>query len=222
LVLGHVRRALELFYEPWESWRNEIDEFVHIGEDVVVTRQTGYLRGRDGIEVTARTSAVWTFREGAVSEFTHYNELEEALQAAGLEEWAVSEDDVEIVRRVLAAWNRRDPDAARIHLAPEIEWEPASPSAVERSVYRGHDEVAHAAAALWETWEVFRFDETEIRVLGDSLVWLGHVHLKGSASQVELDQVFGITFSLRGGKVVRGRAFPSWEGALEAAGFEDL
>jgi ketosteroid isomerase-like protein len=81
-----AKRALERFYEPWESWRIEIDEFVRVGEDVVVTRQTGYLRGRDGIEVTARTSAVWKFRDGVVTEWTHYNELAEALEAAGLSE----------------------------------------------------------------------------------------------------------------------------------------
>ena len=80
-----VRRAWERFFEPWESWRVEIDEFV-IGENTVVTRQTGYMRGRDGIEVTARTCAVWTFRDGAISGFTHYPELEEALEAAGLSE----------------------------------------------------------------------------------------------------------------------------------------
>src|SRR5262245_25297547 len=81
-----MKRLWEGFSELWESWRTEIDEFIQIGENVVVTRQTGYLRGRDGIEVTARTSGVWTFREGAVSEFAQYNEHDEALEAAGLEE----------------------------------------------------------------------------------------------------------------------------------------
>ena len=79
---ARARRALEGFYEPWESWRIETDEFIQISEDIIVTRQTGYLWGRDGIEVTTRTSAVWTFREGAVTEFAHYNELEGALEAA--------------------------------------------------------------------------------------------------------------------------------------------
>jgi ketosteroid isomerase-like protein len=79
-----IRRALEGFYGMWESWRIEIDEFIEVGEDTVATRQTGYLRGRDGIEVTARTSAVWKFRDGVVTEWTHYTELEEALEAAGV------------------------------------------------------------------------------------------------------------------------------------------
>ena len=83
---GHkdVKRVWKGFSEQWESVRTEI-EFVHIGENVVATRQTGYLRGRDGIEVTARTSMIWTFREGAVSEVVHYNE-DDAIEAAGLSE----------------------------------------------------------------------------------------------------------------------------------------
>jgi ketosteroid isomerase-like protein len=81
-----AKRAWERFFGLWDSWRVETDEFVHVGEDTVVTRGTGYLRGRDGIEVTARTSAVWTFRDGAISEFVLYNDLAEALEAAGVEE----------------------------------------------------------------------------------------------------------------------------------------
>jgi ketosteroid isomerase-like protein len=81
-----VRRALEGFYGMWESWRIEIEELVHVGEEIVVTRQAGHFRGRDGIEVTTRTNWVWTFDDDAVSEFTSYSQWDEALKAAGLRE----------------------------------------------------------------------------------------------------------------------------------------
>jgi ketosteroid isomerase-like protein len=81
-----VRRALEGFYGMWESWWIEIDEMVEVGEDTVVTRGTGYLRGREDIEVTARNNYVWTFRDGALSEFASYPEWKQALEAAGLRE----------------------------------------------------------------------------------------------------------------------------------------
>ena len=68
---------------------------------------------------------------------------------------------------------------------------------------------------------MFRFEEMEIRDLRHSLVWLGRVHLEGSASQVELDQEFGIHCPLRARKVVRVRAFPSWKEALAAAGIQE-
>ncbi|MGH7682088.1 MAG: hypothetical protein ACRENN_08890 [Candidatus Eiseniibacteriota bacterium] len=34
---------------------------------MLVTSQTNYLRGREGIEVTARINFVWTFHDGAVA-----------------------------------------------------------------------------------------------------------------------------------------------------------
>jgi ketosteroid isomerase-like protein len=71
--------------------------------------------------------------------------------------------------------------------------------------------------SLWETWEVFRFEETEVRELGDSVVWLGQVHMKGATSQLELDHEFGICSEFRDGKASRGRGFLSWSEALEAA-----
>jgi ketosteroid isomerase-like protein len=47
---------------------------------------TSYHRGRDGIEVRARLAMVWTIHNGAVTRATFYQELEEALEAAGLSE----------------------------------------------------------------------------------------------------------------------------------------
>ena len=81
-----VRRGLEGFYGMWESWRTEIDEMVEVGEDTVVARGTGYLRGREDIEVTARNNYVLTFRDGALTELTSYPEWKEDLEAAGLRE----------------------------------------------------------------------------------------------------------------------------------------
>jgi ketosteroid isomerase-like protein len=133
----------------------------------------------------------------------------------------VSRGNVEVVCRVVEAWNRRDLDAALRHLAPDVEWAPAGPAAVERVVYCGPEECARGFAAVWETWDVFRFKETEVRDHGDSALWLGHVHMRGRTSHVELDQEFGIHFVVRDDKVVQAHAFPSWSNALEAAGLSE-
>jgi ketosteroid isomerase-like protein len=132
----------------------------------------------------------------------------------------MSQDRIEIVRQGIEAWNQHDFEMGIRHLAPDVEWRPASPAAVERSVYRGLEEVARAFDAIWETWDTFHLEEHEIRDLGDSVLWLGTVHMRGGASQVELDQEFGIHCSLRGGRVVRARAYPSWAEALQVAGPE--
>ena len=63
----------------------EPHEFVEAGDQVVVP-QTGYIRGRDGIEVTARVALVWTIRDGAIVRICLYQQKRDALEAAGLSE----------------------------------------------------------------------------------------------------------------------------------------
>ena len=71
--------------EMWESSRFEAEEFIEAG-DLVMTPVTNLLRGRDGIEVQARGTWVWTFRDGSVARITFYQTKQEALEAAGLRE----------------------------------------------------------------------------------------------------------------------------------------
>ena len=133
----------------------------------------------------------------------------------------MSQANVEIVRKAIDAWNQRDADLGLSYLAPEIEWLPAGPAAVERAVYRGYDEIARGYAAVWETWDVFEFHESEVRDLGDSVLWLGRVKMRGSASQVELDQEFAVHSLVRTGKVTRTLTFLSWQEAFEALGLAE-
>jgi ketosteroid isomerase-like protein len=130
----------------------------------------------------------------------------------------VPPDAVEIVRKGVDAWNQRDADLWLSYAAPEIEWLPAGPAAVESAVYRGYEEVASGFESVWQTWEEFRFEESEVRDLDGSVLWLGRVKMKGAASHLELDQEFAIRAVLRGDKVVSVHAFLSWREALEAVG----
>jgi ketosteroid isomerase-like protein len=133
----------------------------------------------------------------------------------------MSQENVKIVRNGVAAWNRRDAELWLTYAAPAIEWVPAGPAAVEQAIYNGYDEVARGLAAVWDTWEVFEFDESEVRDLGDSVLWLGHVKMRGGTSHVELDQEFALHSLLRDGKFIRVQAFLSWREALEAAGLAE-
>ena len=133
----------------------------------------------------------------------------------------MSQENVEIVRQVVQAFNRRDLAAMTQRFDPEIEWEPVGPAAVERPIYRGLDAVSSGFAAAWEAWEVFQVEESQLRELEDSVVWLGRAQLRGGTSHVELDQEFAILFVMGGDKVVRIRGFLGWQEALEAAGLSE-
>jgi len=133
----------------------------------------------------------------------------------------MSQANVEIVRKAIQAWNRREADLLLSYTAPEIEWMPAGPAAVESAVYRGHDEVASAYAAVWQTWDLFQFEGSQLRDLGDSVLWLGQVKMRGRASQVELDEEFAAHWVVRDGKLIRIQAFLSWQDALDAVGLTE-
>ena len=132
----------------------------------------------------------------------------------------MSQEDVEIAQKGIEAWNRHDANLWLSYAAPEIEWVPAGPAAVERPVYRGHEQVASGFETVWQTWDVFEFRESEVRDLGDSVLWLGSLNMHGVASDAELDQEFAIHSVVRDGKLIRVQAFSSWHDALKAVGLE--
>jgi ketosteroid isomerase-like protein len=125
------------------------------------------------------------------------------------------------MRKGMAAWNQRDADLWLSYAAPEVEWLPVGPAAVENAVYRGYDEVASAYAKVWETWAVFEFQEREVRDLGDSVLWLGRVKMQGRGSGVELDAEFAAHTVISDGKVTRTQSFLSWQEALDAVGLAE-
>ena len=133
----------------------------------------------------------------------------------------MSQANVELLRKGIDALNRRDVDLWLDFAAPEIEWLPAGPAAVEREVYRGYDEMRSGITAAWETWDVFEFQEDQLRDLGDSALWLGRIKMHGSASGVELDQEFAVHGVVRDGKFILIHTFLSCQEALEAVGLPE-
>ena len=132
----------------------------------------------------------------------------------------MSQENVEIVRRGIDAWNQREAEAWRAWAAPEIEWIPGPAAAVEGTVYRGHDEVAKGLESVWQTLDV-HFVESEVRDFGESVLWLGRAKVRGTASHVELDQEYAVRCVLRDGKIVTIQGFLGWSDALKAVGLED-
>jgi ketosteroid isomerase-like protein len=80
-----IRALLDEFFGMWEAVRFEVDELVEAG-DLVVALWTARVKGRDGIEVPARTAWVWTIRDGTVKRICFYQERQDALEAVGVSE----------------------------------------------------------------------------------------------------------------------------------------
>ena len=82
---GEIRAFVEGFLAVWDEVRFEIvDGPVEVGEGLLITENVAYLRGRDGIEVQARSAWLTTIRDGKQTSLTLYQTKQEAVQAAGL------------------------------------------------------------------------------------------------------------------------------------------
>ncbi len=90
--LAGIYRGIEealRFYEGYFEAFDEIvikpDSFRQVGDSVVVPN-VAYQRGRDGIEVSARSTLVFTLRSRRITRICLYQETQQALEAVGLTE----------------------------------------------------------------------------------------------------------------------------------------
>jgi ketosteroid isomerase-like protein len=83
--LDQMRRLNKELLEAWETIQVGVEEYIDGGEHVVIPF-TNRLRGRDGIEVQARGTWLCTIRDRLIVRICLYQEVQEALEAAGIEE----------------------------------------------------------------------------------------------------------------------------------------
>jgi ketosteroid isomerase-like protein len=75
----------DVFRSTFEDVQVETYDFTEAGSEVVVSN-TAHMRGREGIEVTARSTFVFTVENGQITRHRMFQERSEALEAAGLSE----------------------------------------------------------------------------------------------------------------------------------------
>ena len=73
------------FWSTFEASEVELSNFRQRGPYVVASH-TAQMRGRDGVEVTARSTVVYTFENGLITRLRMFQERAEALEALGLSE----------------------------------------------------------------------------------------------------------------------------------------
>src|SRR5262245_10299184 len=134
----------------------------------------------------------------------------------------MSEENVEIVLKLMAAVNRRDPDAFMACLHPEVEWreESGDPLPGLRGIYRGRAEVrAWFEEAVVELWESFDVEVEEIREASDHRVFIGiRPSARGNASGAVTELRSWQVFTFVDGKAASREIFLNRDEALEAAG----
>jgi ketosteroid isomerase-like protein len=84
---GEIRAFTEGFFASWDEVRIELvygpEE---IEDDLLIAENVTYMRGRDGIEVRARSAWLIKMRNGEQTSLKLYQTKQDALEAAGLRE----------------------------------------------------------------------------------------------------------------------------------------
>jgi uncharacterized protein len=85
---GHegVREAFRTWMGTWEDYRQERDEPIDAGDQIILpTREYGRGKG-SGLALERPTFGVWTMRDGKAVRIHFYSTMAEALEAVGLSE----------------------------------------------------------------------------------------------------------------------------------------
>jgi ketosteroid isomerase-like protein len=84
---GHGEHEVfwDAFWSTFEDVQVEMHGFTEVGSEVVFPN-TAHLRGRQGIEVVARSTFVFTVENGQITRQRMFQERAEALEAVGLRE----------------------------------------------------------------------------------------------------------------------------------------
>lgn len=137
----------------------------------------------------------------------------------------MSRENVEVVRRVYDAAQRRDAAAILRLYDPEVELDGSRlplGQLIGESVRRGHEGLRAFFREVHEAWENLDYEVAEILDADDDrVVSVVTRRGRGRTSGAEAAMTVALVWTLRGGKVVRVAWFPTREDALDAAGLRE-
>ena len=138
----------------------------------------------------------------------------------------MSQENVEIVRRALEAFNRwgvhpvgRSPEIPPL-LHPEVEFHTYT-GAPEAGVYRGRDAVIEYHERVFGQFDSVRIELEELLPVGDGVVIISRQHTVPRGSEAEIVQQVVEVWTIRDGLLAERRAFSTRAEALEAAGLSE-
>ncbi len=127
----------------------------------------------------------------------------------------MSQENVEIVRRAIEAWNQRDRPTVRAlwHSDAEVDW--SRSEGPLKGVYRG-GEIKAVSSEFWSTFETVELETHGFRQVGSHVVVPNTAHLRGREG-IEVIARSTFVYTVENGQITRLRMFQEEAEALEAA-----
>ena len=132
----------------------------------------------------------------------------------------MSQENVELVRRMMDEWNRGEISETSIRSAyhPDVEFLPLR--AATEGAYRGLAGIEKFVADTREVFDKFEM-RYKLRDLGERVLAWGTIHVRARQSGIETEIATGGVFEFRDGKIVRWEDLRSKEEALKAVGLAE-
>jgi ketosteroid isomerase-like protein len=129
----------------------------------------------------------------------------------------MSKANVEVVRRAIAAYNRRDFEVIRTLNHPDVQLDWSASRGLEAGVYQGVEEVMDFYRNFLETFEKVHIEPDRFIESRDSVVVPNSAQVRGRDG-IETVARSAFLFELRGGRIARICLYQETHEALEAAG----
>ena len=133
----------------------------------------------------------------------------------------MSQENVEIAKRFVDAFNRRDLNALMDTATPDIAFSPALARTIDDNRFQGREGMRAYFADVDSAWEEFRMIVDEYRDLGDRVLTLGRLEGRGRGSGAAVDTPQGGVADIRDGKVSCVRSYLDHGEAFRAAGLTE-
>ena len=131
----------------------------------------------------------------------------------------MSQENVDKVNAYMAAYNRRDFDAAVKDFDPKVDW--VLPDIQQFDSCRGPDQIIRFWDGLEETFDDLQLVPQETVDAGDRVATRLRFRSRGKESGVELDtELYHQVITFEDGRMVRMEYFETWDEALVAVGAE--
>jgi uncharacterized protein len=133
----------------------------------------------------------------------------------------MSLQNVELVRRGLEAFNSGDIDRILSFTGPDFEIEVPPGLSAEPDTYRGHAGVRRYFQSFEEAMDEVHFQAERFWDAAEAVVVDALVTARGKQTAILVEQRAAQLWTIRGGSVIRIRAYASLSEALEAVGLKE-
>jgi ketosteroid isomerase-like protein len=132
----------------------------------------------------------------------------------------MSQENVEIVREMYAAFHGSDADKAISYFSPAVLVD-ASKARPDFPVGRGREHVIRLVASWIAAWEGWREEIQEMRDLETRVLVLSVQRGRGKESGAEVETPYAVLYGVEDGEITSLRMYGNAAEALEAAGLSD-